>query len=70
MDIRKVKKLIELLEESNIDELEIKEGVGAHQPQRRQNDRPGPPVLPLPLRQPRLLLPPSPPPRNRKSTAT
>ena len=26
MDIRKVKKLIELLEESNIDELEIKEG--------------------------------------------
>ena len=26
MDIRKVKKLIELLEESNIDEIEIKEG--------------------------------------------
>ena len=26
MDIRKVKKLIELLEESGIDELEIKEG--------------------------------------------
>ncbi|HWV13835.1 MAG TPA: acetyl-CoA carboxylase biotin carboxyl carrier protein, partial [Cellvibrio sp.] len=26
MDIRKIKKLIELLEESNIDELEIKEG--------------------------------------------
>ena len=26
MDIRKVKKLIELLEESNIDELEIHEG--------------------------------------------
>ena len=26
MDIRKVKKLIELLEESNINEIEIKEG--------------------------------------------
>ncbi|HBO11867.1 MAG TPA: acetyl-CoA carboxylase biotin carboxyl carrier protein, partial [Halieaceae bacterium] len=26
MDIRKVKKLIELLEESNIDEIEIQEG--------------------------------------------
>ena len=26
MDIRKVKKLIELLEESNIDDIEIKEG--------------------------------------------
>ena len=34
MDIRKIKKLIELLEESGIAEIEIKEGeeVGAHQP--------------------------------------
>jgi acetyl-CoA carboxylase biotin carboxyl carrier protein len=31
MDIRKVKKLIELLEESGIDELEIKEGEAAQQ---------------------------------------
>ncbi len=28
MDIRKVKKLIELLEESNIDEIEIDPGLG------------------------------------------
>ena len=54
MDIRKVKKLIELLEESNIDELEIKEGeesvrisrnsgaaaVAAPRQQRADNQRP------------------------------
>ncbi len=71
MDIRKVKKLIELLEESGIAEIEISEGeeVGAHQPLsagrrprsdralRRSADR-GIRLPPLPLWLPRL-----PPPR-------
>ncbi len=44
MDIRKVKKLIELLEESGIDELEIKEGEESVRDQPPQQD-PGPAVL-------------------------
>ena len=40
MDIRKVKKLIELLEESGIDELEIKEGEESVRISRHSNKQP------------------------------
>jgi acetyl-CoA carboxylase biotin carboxyl carrier protein len=40
MDIRKVKKLIELLEESNIGEIEIKEGEDSVRISRQGNQRP------------------------------
>lgn len=49
MDIRKVKKLIELLEESGIDEIEIKEGEESVRISRNKNTQPasyGPPVVP------------------------
>ncbi len=42
MDIRKVKKLIELLEESNIDEIEIKEGEESVRISRNMNAVPAP----------------------------
>ncbi|WP_263264991.1 acetyl-CoA carboxylase biotin carboxyl carrier protein [Pseudomonas sp. RIT-PI-S] len=53
MDIRKVKKLIELLEESGIDELEIKEGeesvrISRHSKQPAQQFYAAPPVAPAP----------------------
>ena len=55
MDIRKVKKLIELLEESNIDEIEIKEGDESVRISRNGNAMPAPmayapppPVAPAP----------------------
>ncbi len=59
MDIRKVKKLIELLEESNIGEIEIKEGEESVRISRHGNQpvapmayaRPRPPRHPRPLRQ-------------------
>jgi acetyl-CoA carboxylase biotin carboxyl carrier protein len=41
MDIRKVKKLIELMEESDIAEIEIKEGEDAVRISRRETWRPG-----------------------------
>ncbi|MEM9102467.1 MAG: acetyl-CoA carboxylase biotin carboxyl carrier protein [Pseudomonadota bacterium] len=44
MDIRKVKKLIELLEESGIDEIEIKEGEEAVRISRRQAIQPAIPM--------------------------
>jgi acetyl-CoA carboxylase biotin carboxyl carrier protein len=47
MDIRKVKKLIELLEESNIDELEIKEGEESVRISRNSN-RGYAPMMPMP----------------------
>lgn len=46
MDIRKVKKLIELLEESGIDELEIKEGEESVRISRHSNPAPVAPVAP------------------------
>ncbi|ROS01525.1 acetyl-CoA carboxylase biotin carboxyl carrier protein [Sinobacterium caligoides] len=53
MDIRKVKKLIELLEESNIDELEIKEGEESVRISRRGSAPAAPvysaPVAPAPV---------------------
>lgn len=55
MDIRKVKKLIELLEESNIGEIEIKEGEESVRISRHGNQPPAPlayaappPVAPVP----------------------
>ena len=55
MDIRKVKKLIELLEESNIDEIEIKEGEESVRISRNSNSAapmpmyaPAPAVAPMP----------------------
>ena len=48
MDIRKVKKLIELLEESNIEEIEIKEGEESVRITRRGNS-PAAPVYPAPI---------------------
>ena len=51
MDIRKVKKLIELLEESGIDEIEIKEGEESVRISRNQNRAPvhyAAPVAPAP----------------------
>ncbi|MDX1587548.1 MAG: acetyl-CoA carboxylase biotin carboxyl carrier protein [Oleiphilaceae bacterium] len=48
MDIRKVKKLIELLEESDIEELEIKEGDDAVRISRRRAAAPAPAPAPQP----------------------
>ena len=45
MDIRKVKKLIELVEESDIDELEIREAEESVRISRRRPPEPGPPVI-------------------------
>jgi acetyl-CoA carboxylase biotin carboxyl carrier protein len=61
MDIRKVKKLIELLEESGIDELEIKEGeesvrISRHSKTPAQQFY-APPMQRRHLRLPPLLLP-------------
>ena len=39
MDIRKIKKLIELLEESDVEELEIQEGDDSHFPPSRTRRR-------------------------------
>lgn len=47
MDIRKVKKLIELLEESNIDELEIKEGEESVRISRNGANAPYYPPMPM-----------------------
>lgn len=49
MDIRKVKKLIELLEESNIDEIEIKEGEESVRISRNQYAGYSAPAMPAPL---------------------
>ncbi|MFE8070654.1 acetyl-CoA carboxylase biotin carboxyl carrier protein [Marinobacteraceae bacterium S3BR75-40.1] len=51
MDIRKIKKLIELLEESDIEELEIKEGDDAVRISRR-HAQPAPMAAPQPAPQP------------------
>lgn len=48
MDIRKVKKLIELLEESNIDEIEIKEGEESVRISRNQHAAYSAPMMPAP----------------------
>ncbi len=47
MDIRKVKKLIELLEESNIDEIEIKEGEESVRISRNSGQGFAPPAAPM-----------------------
>ena len=47
MDIRKVKKLIELLEESNIDEIEIKEGEESVRISRYSSQAPAPVAAPV-----------------------
>lgn len=47
MDIRKVKKLIELLEESNIDELEIREGEESVRICRHRHGPPAPAAVPM-----------------------
>jgi len=47
MDIRKVKKLIELLEESNIDELEIREGEESVRICRHRYGTPAPAAMPM-----------------------
>ncbi len=57
MDIRKVKKLIELLEESGIDEIEIKEGeesvrISRHRPQPTLANVVAAPIAPMPSAQP------------------
>ncbi len=57
MDIRKVKKLIELLEESGIDEIEIKEGeesvrISRHRPQPTLANVVAAPVVPMPTMPP------------------
>ncbi len=53
MDIRKVKKLIELLEESDVAELEIHEGEESIRIRRKRADEPPPPVYaPLPAMTP------------------
>ncbi len=67
MDIRKVKKLIELLEESGIDELEIREGEESVRISRHSNkastppSRSTPPLRPRSPRRPPSPLPPRPP---------
>ncbi len=70
MDIRKIKKLIELLEESDVEELEIQEGDDSVRISRRREPAAGghyvshyaapAPPRPLPprLRHPRLMPPP------------
>ncbi|MDF1782052.1 MAG: acetyl-CoA carboxylase biotin carboxyl carrier protein [Alcanivoracaceae bacterium] len=52
MDIRKVKKLIELLEESNIDELEICEGEESVRISRHRNAPPAPQMYQVPAAAP------------------
>ena len=52
MDIRKIKKLIELLEESGIAELEIQEGEESVRISRHGNAPPAPPAAPAPPQQP------------------
>lgn len=78
MDIRKVKKLIELLEESNIDELEIKEGEESVRISRNSGAAavaalPSTTLSPrqplLPPRHRRQPLPKRPPAASRQSTA-
>ena len=60
MDIRKIKKLIELLEESNVEELEIKEGEESVRISRGGSRNMAPPVQTL--LQPQVAPPPAPPP--------
>lgn len=63
MDIRKVKKLIELLEESNIDEIEIKEGEESVRISRNTGSFPAyyaPPMAPAPIPAPAAAPAPAP----------
>jgi acetyl-CoA carboxylase biotin carboxyl carrier protein len=66
MDIRKVKKLIELLEESNIDEIEIKEGEESVRISRNSAGKYAPPPYPyapppvVPAPAPAAAAPPAP----------
>lgn len=59
MDIRKVKKLIELVEESGIDELEIREGEESVRISRRSSHPAAPAVVQAPVPQPAVA--PAPP---------
>jgi acetyl-CoA carboxylase biotin carboxyl carrier protein len=60
MDIRKVKKLIELLEESNINEIEIKEGEESVRISRGGSDAPQ--VMMAPMSAPAAMVAPAPAP--------
>ncbi len=65
MDIRKVKKLIELLEESNIDEIEIKEGEESVRISRNMGQPPAPPAAYAPPPPAPAPAAPHPPSRSR-----
>ena len=60
MDIRKVKKLIELLEESNIDEIEIKEGEESVRISRHSAQAAAAAAAPPPYAMPPAYTPPAP----------
>ena len=62
MDIRKVKKLIELLEESNIDEIEIKEGEESVRISRHSAQAAAAAAAPPPYAMPPAYAPPAPTP--------
>ena len=64
MDIRKVKKLIELLEESGVAEIEIKEGEESVRISRHGPGAVTTYVQAAPAAAPARARPPSPPPRN------
>ncbi len=70
MDIRKVKKLIELLEESNIDELEIKEGEESVRITRNTGVVAAPQVMAAPVAAPAAVAPTSAPAAESAAPAT
>ncbi len=70
MDIRKVKKLIELLEESNIDELEIKEGEESVRITRNTGVVAAPQVMAAPVAAPAAVAPTSAPAAESAALAT
>jgi acetyl-CoA carboxylase biotin carboxyl carrier protein len=69
MDIRKVKKLIELLEESNIDEIEIKEGEESVRISRNMGQPPAQPAYAPPPPAPAPAAPPPPAPAEPEPVA-
>lgn len=70
MDIRKVKKLIELLEESNIDELEIKEGEESVRITRNTGVVAAPQMMAAPVAAPAAVAPTSAPAAESAAPAT
>ncbi|RLA45575.1 MAG: acetyl-CoA carboxylase biotin carboxyl carrier protein [Gammaproteobacteria bacterium] len=69
MDIRKVKKLIELLEESNIDEIEIKEGEESVRISRHSAQAAALAAAPQPYAAPSAYAPPAPAPAAEPAPA-